>query len=207
MPDANETPVNAPESPANWLSVAQAARRLEVSPRAIQKRCASGTLPARRVPGARGEVWEVSTQGLTVNPSANGEPVKANPSANVRRQVRADVPIPAPNQGEPQRERRTLESERERELKEEVRFLRGQLEDANRNAAEIRAALRDALKMAPKMLTAGESASRDQSARIEESDVQNHATNKVVDDVVNGPQNGVLSELDEALRAFVEASG
>ncbi len=47
-----------------------------------------------------------------------------------------------------------LSIEREGELKEEIRFLRGLVEQRDRDAAELRAALREALKIAPRQLNA-----------------------------------------------------
>ncbi len=141
MPDAQ---TSAPESHANreeWLCVAVVAAHLGVSVRAVQKRCASGTLPARRVPGARGEVWEVEASVLT-----------ANTNANMTTNVRPQMPLPVSLEGKQKRERRTVESEREHELKDEVRFLRGIIEQLQRDGAELRAALREALKAQPKQL-------------------------------------------------------
>ncbi len=127
--------------PEEWLPVALAAGRLGVSVRAIQKRCAGGSLPARRVAGARGEVWEVEADALRAS---------ANLKANTVR-VRSQKPLPASNE----REGRTVESEREHELKDEVRFLRGLIEQLQRDGAETRAALRKALENAPRQLEQG----------------------------------------------------
>ena len=59
----------------------------------------------------------------------------------------------------------TISSEREAELKDEIRFLRDQLLDANRNAAELRQSLREALRIAPRQLTAHDPSTSEQSAR------------------------------------------
>lgn len=134
------------QSGAQWLPVTVAASRLGVSARAIQKRCASGTLAARRVAGTRGQVWEVEADALRANANAN---LKANTNP-VRREVRPQLPLPASNE----REGRTLESERERELKDEVRFLRGLVEQLQRDGAETRQHLKRALDLAPKQLAA-----------------------------------------------------
>lgn len=61
--------------------------------------------------------------------------------------------------------------ERESELKEEIRFLRGLVEQRDRDAAELRAALREALKVVPRQLTAAP----EQAARIERQEPQNGA--------------------------------
>ncbi|HEV8174342.1 MAG TPA: helix-turn-helix domain-containing protein [Actinoplanes sp.] len=50
----------APVPPFEQIDVAEAARRLGVTVRAVQKRCAAGTLPAHRV-GKRS--WVITWQG------------------------------------------------------------------------------------------------------------------------------------------------
>jgi hypothetical protein len=169
---------------AEWVSVAVVAARLRVTPRAVQKRCAKGTLPARRVEGERGEVWEVAASVLSANPTANSEPQSANherePRANTNTVRSAQRRSPAIKQGEShseqEREPRTFESERERELKEEVRFLRGLVEQHQRSEAELRASLREALKAMPKQLATGETGSpttTPETARIDLEREQN----------------------------------
>lgn len=82
-----------------------------------------------------------------------------------------------------------LSSERESELKEEIRFLRGLVEQRDRDAAELRAALREALKMAPRQLEAGESSTSGnvatQRARIERDGPQSVPMGKEARDVPN----------------------
>jgi len=95
------------------------------------------------VAGARGEVWEIEADVLSANTNANS---KANTN-----HVRTQKPLPVSNE----REGRTFESERERELKDEVRFLRGLIEQLQRDGAETRAALRKALENAPRQLEQG----------------------------------------------------
>lgn len=67
-----------------------------------------------------------------------------------------------------------LSSERESELKEEIRFLRGLVEQRDRDAAELRAALREALKIAPRQFEAGRD---EQSATNAQNGQQSGAAN------------------------------
>ena len=164
------------EAGAMWLPVATIATRLNVSARAVQKRCASGTLPARRVPGARGEVWEVR---------ANGE---RELSANLRPSVRPQNAAPTTNDGE----RRTFESERERELKEEVRFLRNTVEQLQRDAIELRAIARDALKIAPRQLAAAP----DATAINRQQDTQSGAPDNMPVAIQTAPELDALELLE-----------
>ncbi len=184
---------NAPESPQTgekWLSVSVAAAEMGVSVRAVQKRCASGTLPARRVPGTRGEVWEVRA-----NFNANSErELKANTNANVHRQVRPQIPLPVSNEGEQRTnqrelegERRTFESERERELKDEVRFLRSIIEQLQRDGAETRLALKRALDLAPKQLTAAP----EETTINAQQHTQSGAANNVPSDTQTTPSSAL----------------
>jgi len=75
----------------DWLTVSQAAARLGITPRAVQKRCKVGTVVARRK-GARWEVAAHSLQRLDSSPGAPAvaaageaqEPRNANQNANSR---------------------------------------------------------------------------------------------------------------------------
>lgn len=94
----------------------------------------------------------------------------------------------------------SLSSERESELKEEIRFLRGLVEQRDRDAAELRAALREALKIAPRQLEAGESSASGnvatQNARIEQHGPQNGETGRNSPQPLNGAR--IASEREEA---------
>jgi len=49
---------------AQWLTVEEAAKRLEISPNAVIKRLGKGKLAGRKVPGQFGEKWMVDPSGL-----------------------------------------------------------------------------------------------------------------------------------------------
>jgi hypothetical protein len=171
-----------PNEPANgaaaplWLSVAAAAARAGVSKRAMQKRASAGKIGARKIGIGAAARWEIDARELDdnqaprqdANQGANREPTDANrepagrepfaPLGAVEREseLRTANREPGANQGanrEPAR--RELSPDREAELKSEIAFLRGIVESDRRDMAEIRAALREALKLAPKQLTAG----------------------------------------------------
>jgi hypothetical protein len=206
MPEIQTTPVNAPESPANWISTSEAAARLGVSERTVLRRAKTGVLLSRKETTARGVMMLVSLEGADVPTGADTGPNQSGQGqtpdvATGGAKVPTEVPTGA-------------DTDFKAHLIAENAFLRGVIEQLQRDGAETRNALRKALELAPKMLTPGESSTivsdvksdvkdAKSDAKIEESGPKNHATGKVV----NGPQNGVLSELDEALRAFVEASG
>jgi excisionase family DNA binding protein len=142
-----------------YLTVAEAAARLGISPRAVQKRCASGSITAQRIGGQ----WQV----LALDAMPTGEPQNEHQDANRTDGVRTDSHS---KRTEPANER-TIGREPNREFanqnqlqnepaaaallaqsREEVLFLRGLIEQRDRDAAELRAALRKALEVMPKAL-------------------------------------------------------
>jgi hypothetical protein len=63
--DRHAAPSEGPQDTASqWVSVAEAATRLNTTSRSIQRQCQSGKLRARRIEGKRGEVWEVEASEL-----------------------------------------------------------------------------------------------------------------------------------------------
>ena len=142
-----------------WLSTSQAAALWGVHPRAVQKRAARGSIPARKV----GDKWEVRADAVD---ASNGRIADASTDANGRMTDASDVQtVPkvdasnAPN-GRVQVDAvdapgvANLRAQLERE-RGEVAFLRGIVESDRRDMAELRAALRKALDLAPKALPSG----------------------------------------------------
>jgi hypothetical protein len=181
MPDATQTPVNAPESPAKWISVRAAALALGVSARAIQKRAARGTLAARKVEKDGASVWEVDGRELGANmdaatkptPTQNSVGLDANPGANPRTDGR-----------EPSATLPDFATKYVAQLESENEFLRRALESAQQSESITKAALREALRAMPKAIAAGDS-----SARIEADAPQNGDGRQSDADATNGPQN------------------
>ena len=170
---------NASKSPQNgeeWVSASEVAARLGVSVRAVQKRCTLGKMAARRVTTPGGTRWEIEARELGhegANEPTNQtseqdasratlgrEPANqsgsfdsrpssfdAQEDANLDANPRIIRREPGANQTNELRE--LLEREREFSA-----FLKTQLEEANRNAAELRASLREALRAMPKQLVA-----------------------------------------------------
>lgn len=93
----------------------------------------------------------------------------------------------APRQNDATRDTTGAErSEREKELREEIAFLRGVIEQLQRDGAETRAALRKALELAPKQLAQG----TEESARNAPERPQNGETGNYGPDALNGSQTG-----------------
>jgi excisionase family DNA binding protein len=116
-------------------TIGDAAKALGVSVRTIQRRIERGQMSATERDGKR--FVELPSHSATVaTPMRQGATVDATP-----RQSDATE--------------RDSDAERIAELKAEVLFLRGLVEQRDRDGAELRAALREALKLAPKQLQAG----------------------------------------------------
>jgi hypothetical protein len=142
----------------NWLSVATVAARLEIGARSVQRRCHSGRLRARLVPTATGQAWEI-------------DPAQFNPAtddSNDRVTTETTEETTPPTQGTTGNDRDATEGATPTtggdigaryvdHLERENLFLRGIIEQRDRDAAELRAALRKALDNAPRQLIAGDS--------------------------------------------------
>ncbi len=161
-----------------YLTVSQAAARLGISSRAVQKRCNAGTLAARRVSTPAGDRWEVEAANLPANLDAswtrtdepNGrEPREQDASTDVglnskpcepTREQGANLDANPRTIGREQdantRELLAEKDARINDLRAQVEAWRLQAEAANRTAAETSAALRKVLDAMPKAITAGE---------------------------------------------------
>jgi excisionase family DNA binding protein len=115
------------------LTVSQAAARLGVSERTIQRRCKSGKLKAELVTDADGEEWRIDPATLPT-----GDAISADT---------ADRVTPTVTTGD---DGRLLD-----QLQTENVFLRAMVEQHQRSEAELRAALRKALDAMPLAITAG----------------------------------------------------
>jgi hypothetical protein len=142
--------MNEPEYSA-WLTTSDAAARLGIGERAVQKRCAAGTLTARRTDEGR---WEVAADSLP----RTGEPnrTRTNRTGELQDANRANLStIQDANEPNLGRERTEPNANQFARMEAEVLFLRSMVEQHQRSEAELRAALREALKAMPKAIEAG----------------------------------------------------
>jgi hypothetical protein len=137
---------------AAWLSTADAAALLGVSPRAVQRRAERGTIAARKVDHGRSFRWEIDARDLDANTSAAT-------SSNVRLKFAQCSPITREDvrqmDANTSPDVRAIDSDFHAHLIEENKFLRATVEQLQRDGAEVRAALREALKSKPPQLTDG----------------------------------------------------
>lgn len=162
MPD---TFTNAPEasvSPPKWVDAGEAARLLGVSEKTVWRRAKAGALEARKVARGRGGfVWEIALEA-TGQPTDRPDKTDRTPtgqnsasSSNLRlkatdRPDKSDRPTDRTATGQNEEMTARLLAQ----LEGENAFLRGVVEQLQRDGAETRNALRRALELAPKQLVA-----------------------------------------------------
>jgi excisionase family DNA binding protein len=147
----------------NWLTTSQAATALGISQRTIRRQCRDGELPSKRVGGA----WRVAASAVkadTERPSetaitdntARGAATTSNAEAAKPDTVRPNRSEEADNTAKTDTGAATSANvEIISDLRDQVAFLRASVEQHQRSEAELRAALREALRAMPKQLTTG----------------------------------------------------
>ena len=203
MTNASEQPQNGPESPHDgetWVSVSEAAAAAGVSEKTIWRRAKKGQITARKVAGAHGGfVWEIA-------PDSTGQPTDrpdSQPTGQTQPQKRAKVPTDARTDrtDRPDKIDRPTGHDEEMtlrlltQLETENSFLRATVEQLQRDGAETRAALREALKLAPKAITAGSAATSEQVGTSQSTRSAPKSSENRVDSQREGikskePQNG-----------------
>jgi hypothetical protein len=150
----------------DWASVADAAAVFGVSERAIQRRCHSGKIRARLVPTATGQQWQIDRAALAkrdgdtsdrndaTGPTATPQTTAGTPLPTVKA---ATGTTPRPDTSDTGNDRNdgAIMPRYVAQLETENLFLRGVVEQQGRDAAELRAALREALKLSAKALPEG----------------------------------------------------
>jgi hypothetical protein len=175
-PDANAMPAESPETGAVWLSAAAAAQVLGVSEKTVWRRAKVGQLIGRKVTSARGGlVWEIALNptgqptGQTDRPDTKptGQrlyKIEQNLTENQGFDAQTDRTSRADKTDRPTGQNGATDRTKEVELledalareRENAAFLRGVIEQLQRDGAETRATLRKALDGQPKQLTSGE---------------------------------------------------
>lgn len=172
MPDTQTNAPEASDSPAVWLPVARAAARLGLSERTVQRRARRGELEAREVSDEQGKRLLIrldlptGADNLTTPTHAqNGE------AGDTLARPADKLPTPA-------------NTSLTAHLVEENRFLRGIIEQLQRDGAETRQHLKRALELAPKQLAQG----TDESARIAQNGPQSGEAGSNSQQPLNGAQ-------------------
>jgi hypothetical protein len=154
------------ENEGEWLTTADACHVLGISDRTLKRRVEAGAIESRLEALPRGGVRRLvrATNRAGQEKTAEGPNVRAT---NERKSetARASEEIRAGHAGQIERATRGPEVEsgnvatpQVERLEKEVEFLRGLVEQHQRGEAELRAALREALRAMPKQLTEGTAA-------------------------------------------------
>ena len=202
------------QSTLNWLTVAQASAALGIGERAVQKRCETGKINARRTVTPQGARWEIDPNEITRTNERTNEPPEriVREPANQKPETDSFAVQNHPNERTEPANETNRTTEREAELKAEVLFLRGVVEAQNRDAAELRAALREALKISSRALVESTSDAGPMLNNQHENQqaVQGHSTTpnappaQVLGQAVNRPQTGYKREARPFWKVFLE---
>lgn len=171
------------KSSTRWSTVAEAAAQIGISERAIQRRCKSGKLRARLTATLTGQQWEIDPTELEERTKPSGDSPDTSDRDDTQRRDTSDrndiettqtteetTPTTATaatgtTQTTPRDDSRDTQANDDlaakyvAQLETENRFLRAAVEARDRDAAELRAALRKALESMPKQITSGEGSS------------------------------------------------
>lgn len=203
------------KSSTRWLTVSQAAAQLEVSERAIQRRCKNGKLRARLTPTPTGQQWEIDADAIK-KPVGRGDdsPDTSDRDDTQRRdtydrndaettQTTEETTLPTATAPTPTTEttprddspdtfaNSDLAAKYVAQLETENRFLRGAVEARDRDAAELRAALRKALEAMPKQITSGESSSTRLSDESADNEAKRYTENEPPTKTTLATKNGL----------------
>lgn len=162
MPDTLTNAPRTSDSSRKWVGAGEAARLLGVSEKTVWRRAKAGALEARKVARGRGGfVWEIALEA-TGQPTDRPDKTDRTPtgqnsasSSNSRlkathRPDKTDRPTDRTATGQNEGMTARLLAQ----LEGENAFLRGVIEQLQRDGAETRNALRRALELAPKQLVA-----------------------------------------------------
>jgi len=151
------------EPQSAYLTVSEAAARLKVSERTIRRRCETGKLKADLQPTATGSAWHIEADSCgqvrpnTRTSAAIGADTFSSEDQSQNRSERADT---AANSSDRLGQAAAIGADTPNaadllaQSREEIHFLRGLIEQRDRDAAELRAALREALRAMPKAIEA-----------------------------------------------------
>ena len=154
---ATKTPTRRDNAATHWLSVADVSRLEGIAPRTVQRRCTAGKYTFRTLETANGLRFEIDADSLKKGAATEA----GNAATIVATTPRQNEIFAATNAATMETELRD-QLEREREQNQ---FLRGVIEQLQRDGAETRAALREAQKQSKPQLTTGTSPDARQDAQ------------------------------------------
>ncbi len=208
------------QSSTRWLTVAEAAAQIGISERATQRRCKSGKLRARLTATPTGQQWEIDptefeeqatqsddspdtsdrddTQRRDTNDRDDAGTTPTTEETTLPTETAATETTPGDDSPDTQASN-DLAAKYVAQLETENRFLRAAVEARDRDAAELRAALRKALEVMPRQLTSGEDSSTrlsDPGAHNEtKRDTKSQPTTETTSAAENGSQRPARREM------------
>jgi excisionase family DNA binding protein len=210
---APDLPEYSDHAPDHLLTVPQAAAALGISERTLRKRIKAGEIEARKYSMLGGGLsWRVSLPDRTgsemetepearrkIEPEANRKYSECETIAERKRagsEMENGTEISEPRTGSGTEAESTPEYSRQIErLESEVLFLRGLVEQRDRDAAEMRAALREALRSMPKAIEAGSQSTPDQPRETVPREGQSTPTPKTTPAQSSGTQRPAAREM------------
>ena len=201
------------QSSTRWLTVAQAAAHLEVSERAIQRRCKNGKLRARLTPTPTGQQWEIDAEAIKKPAQQSDDSPDTNDKNDAETtQTTEETTVSTATAPTGTTETTLRDDSRDTnvnnnlaakyvaQLETENRFLRAAMEARDRDAAELRAALRKALETMPKQLTSGDSSSTRLNDGSAQNEMQRNTKNAPPTETAPAAKNGAQQPARREMR-------
>jgi hypothetical protein len=204
-PDTPKPSPNATETPAKWVSVAEAAAARRCSIRTVKRWIETGEVESRKE-GGRRLVLLLDSSAERDTEGPKGTRQRGHKPGGVSLLAPFDAQKEGHSEGTQDARPVSLlalsgaeSSEREAELlrdslaseRAQNAFLRSTIEQLQRDGAETRAALREALKLAPKAITAGAAESSDAAPMDGRSDATGSKPTKGAPDAPESSETGL----------------
>jgi pyruvate/2-oxoglutarate dehydrogenase complex dihydrolipoamide acyltransferase (E2) component len=155
---ATKTPKRRDNAATHWLSVAEVARLEGIAPRTVQRRCTAGKYTFRTLETANGPRFEINADSLKNSATTEADNAATIAATTPRQNEIFAATNAATRRDNSDQNAATMETELRDQLareREQSQFLRGVIEQLQRDGAEVRAALREALKHRAPQLTQG----------------------------------------------------
>lgn len=175
---ATKTPKRRDNAVTNWLSVAEVSRLEGIAPRTVQRRCTAGKYTFRTLETANGPRFEIDADSLKKGAATEAENAATIAATTPRQNEIFAATNAATRRDNSDQNAATMETELRDKLERERQqnqFLRGVIEQLQRDGAETRAALREAQKQSKPQLTTGTPTDARQDAQTGTATNNSHA--------------------------------
>lgn len=155
---ATKTPKRRDNAATHWLSVAEVSRLEGIAPRTVQRRCTAGKYTFRTLETSNGPRFEIDAASLKNGAATEAENAATFAATTPRQNEIFAATNAATRRDNSDQNAATMGTELRDQLereREQNQFLRGVIEQLQRDGAETRAALREAQKQRVPQLTQG----------------------------------------------------